>query len=164
MNILLPIDDSSCSAAAVEAVINQFRPRDTTVRVLHVIEWPGSLPMSVMFCEGPSAADRVVHAHDEIRRRARELVARAVSRLTRARFQATEQVTEGEPHEEILTMAKAWPADTIVIGSHRRKGLDRVLLGSVSSNIVRRATCSVLVVREAARSLECDVEAATGSG
>ena len=48
MNVLLAIDDSSCSAAAVDAVINQFRPRDTTVRVLHVIEWPGSLPMSLM--------------------------------------------------------------------------------------------------------------------
>lgn len=164
MNVLLAIDDSSCSAAAVDAVINQCRPRDTIVRVLHVIEWPGSIPMSLMFCEGPSAADRLVHAHEEVRRRARELVARAVSRLTRARFQATEHVIEGKSHEEILTMAKVWSADAIVVGSHRRSVLDRMLLGSVSSYVVRHAPCSVLVVRETARALESDVQAATGSG
>lgn len=164
MNVLLAIDDSSCSAAAVDAVINQCRPRDTTVRVVHVIEWPGSIPMSLMFCEGPSAADRIVRAHDEVRRRAQELVARAVSRLTRARFKATEHVIEGVPREEILTMASAWPADAIVVGSHGRTGLNRVLLGSVSSSILRHAPCSVLVVREAARALESDVQAAAGSG
>jgi len=164
MNVLLAIDDSSCSAAAVDAVINQFRPRDTTVRVLHVIEWPGSLPMSLMFCEGPSAADHLLHAHDEVRRRARELVARTAARLARARFQATKHVLEGKPSEEILAIANAWPADAIVMGSHGRTGLNRVLLGSVSNSIVRHASCSVLVVREAAGALESDVQVRTASG
>jgi nucleotide-binding universal stress UspA family protein len=164
MNVLLAIDDSSCSVAAVDAVVNQFRPRDTTVRVLHVIEWPDSIPMSLLFCEGASAADTIVRAHDEVRRRARELVAPGVARLSRARLRATEHVIEGEAHEEILAMAKAWPADAIVVGSHRRSVLDRVLLGSVSSSIVRHAPCSVLVVREAVRGLESDVQVAAGSG
>jgi nucleotide-binding universal stress UspA family protein len=57
-------------------------------------------------------------------------------------------VIEGEPREEILAMAEAWPADAIVVGSHGRKGLDRVLLGSVSDGVVRHAACSVMVVRE----------------
>jgi nucleotide-binding universal stress UspA family protein len=158
MNVLLAIDDSSCSAAAVDAVINQFRPRDTTVRVLHVIQWPGALPMSLMFSERPAAADRVVHAHEEIQRRAKELVARAVCRLARARFQAAAHVTEGEPREEILAMADSWRADAIVVGSHRRTGVDRVLLGSVSNGVARRAPCSVLVVRESARDVRNDVK------
>jgi nucleotide-binding universal stress UspA family protein len=45
-------------------------------------------------------------------------------------------------------MAAEWPADTIVLGSHGRKGLERLLLGSVSYNLVRHAPCSVEVVRE----------------
>jgi len=149
MNLLLAVDDSPSAAAALRAVINQCRPHDTSVRVLHVIEWPRKLPASLMFAEGSSAGDRVVAAHDEIRRRGRDLVARAVNRLEQARFRASAHVVEGDPREEILAMAEAWPADDIVIGSHGRKGLDRLLLGSVSHGVVRQAPCSVLIVREA---------------
>jgi nucleotide-binding universal stress UspA family protein len=156
MNVLLAIDESPCSTAAIEAVINQCRPRDTVVRVLHVIRWPHTLPTSLMFAEGSSAAERVVRAHDEIRRRARELVARAVCRLDQGRFKASAHVIEGEPREEILAMAAAWPADAIVVGSHGRRGLDRVFLGSVSDGVVRHAVCSVLVVREPAGDLRAD--------
>jgi nucleotide-binding universal stress UspA family protein len=157
MNVLLAIDESPCSTAAIEAVINQCRPRDTVVRVLHVIRWPHTLPTSLMFAEGSSAAERVVRAHDEIRRRARELVARAVCRLDQGRFKASAHVIEGEPREEILAMAAAWPADAIVVGSHGRRGLDRVFLGSVSDGVVRHAACSVMVVREPAGNGPADV-------
>lgn len=154
MNILLALDDSPCANAALCAVINQFRPRDTTVRVLHVIEWPRRLPPSLMFVEGPYAADRVVAAHEEIRRRGRELVARAIGRLEHGRFTASSYVLEGTPQDEILAMAAAWPADAVVMGSHGRRGLDRILLGSVSDAVVRQAACSVQVVREP--SVACD--------
>ena len=43
-------------------------------------------------------------------------------------------------------MAAAWPADDIVMGSHGRRGMNRLLLGSVSEGVVRHATCSVQVV------------------
>jgi nucleotide-binding universal stress UspA family protein len=148
MNVLLAIDDSPYSDAALRAVINQCRPRDTTVRVVHVIEWPRELPTSLMFAEGPRAGDRVVAAHDGIRRISRALVDAAVSRLERARFTASAHVIEGDARDEILAMAEVWPADAIVVGSHGRKGLDRMLLGSVSDGVVRQASCSVLVVRE----------------
>ena len=156
MNVLLAIDGSACAAAALCAVINEFRPRDTTVRVLHVIEWPRELPTSLMFAAGPSAGDRVMAVHDEIRRQSRALVARAVARLERARFTASAQVTEGDPQEEILALAVAWPADAIVMGSHGRRGMDRVLLGSVSDGVVRHATCSVHVIREPAADAHAD--------
>ena len=103
----LALDESGCSTAALCAVINSYRPRDTTVRVVHVIEWPRVLPTSFMFTEGPAAADRVMAAHDEIRRRGGDLVARAVARLTQAHFAATAHVIEGDPREEILAMAAA---------------------------------------------------------
>jgi nucleotide-binding universal stress UspA family protein len=54
---------------------------------------------------------------------------------------------EGHPAEEIVAAAKAWPADLIVIGSHGRGGLGRVLLGSVAEAVMRHAPCPVLVVR-----------------
>jgi nucleotide-binding universal stress UspA family protein len=148
MNVLLPIDESSCSEAAVDAVLNQFRPEHTFVRVLHVVEWPHRLSATLTFAEGPTAADCVLAAHEDIRRRGSALVNRAATRLQDAQFQATAFVVEGEAKHAILEMAAEWPADTIVIGSHGRTGLDRVLLGSVSAGVMRQATCSVQIVRE----------------
>ena len=51
MKVLLAIDDSACSEAAMQAVIRQFQPQDTEVRVLHVAEWPKGLPTSLAFAE-----------------------------------------------------------------------------------------------------------------
>jgi hypothetical protein len=56
MRVLLAIDDSASSEAAMQAVIKQFRPQETEVRVLHVVEWPKGLPTLLAFAEGPAAA------------------------------------------------------------------------------------------------------------
>ena len=157
MNILLAIDESSCSEAAVDAVIAQFRPSDVDVRVVHVIAWPQELPTAWAYAEGPSAARSVLGARRELHRHGRELLARAVERLRRANFKATPKLVEGSARDAIVAMAAEWPADTIVIGSHGRTGIQRVLLGSVSSGVVRHATCSVHVVRESRERLAADV-------
>jgi nucleotide-binding universal stress UspA family protein len=60
---------------------------------------------------------------------------------------AAKFVPVGEPIELIVGAARDWPADLIVIGSHGRGGLGRVLLGSVAEGVTRRAPCPVLVVR-----------------
>jgi nucleotide-binding universal stress UspA family protein len=148
VNVLLAIDHSTCSVAAVRAVRDGFKPGDTVIRVVHVVEWPDDLPIAHTFAEGPSAADSVLAAHENIRQRGHELVARAVSQLHAAQFDATGIVIEGDVRHALLEMAAEWPADTIVLGSHGRKGLERLLLGSVSYNLVRHAPCSVEVVRE----------------
>lgn len=53
----------------------------------------------------------------------------------------------GEPWREILQLSAHLNADLIVVGSHRRKGVERLLLGSVSEQVVRKASCQVLVAR-----------------
>jgi nucleotide-binding universal stress UspA family protein len=53
----------------------------------------------------------------------------------------------GDPVEVILRTAAKLPADLIVLGSHGRTGLARLLLGSVAEQVVRKATCPVLVVK-----------------
>ena len=53
----------------------------------------------------------------------------------------------GDPATEIVTAAREWPADLIVLGSHGRKGVSRLLIGSVAEAVTRRAPCPVLVVR-----------------
>jgi nucleotide-binding universal stress UspA family protein len=56
---------------------------------------------------------------------------------------------DGEGYAAIVKRADAWGADLIVVGSHGRTGLSRVLLGSVAEKVVRHASCPVLVARKA---------------
>ena len=57
-------------------------------------------------------------------------------------------VPVGDPVKSIIAAARDWPADVVVIGSHGRDGVDRVLLGSVAEGVARHAPCPVLIVRK----------------
>lgn len=141
MKILLPLDDAPCSMAAVDAIVAQFRPAATEVRLLHVVEW--YLTMG----EGPAAGADLLAFRNKAFREGEALTARAAERLQAAGFQTTKTVVPGVAQDTIIDAAAAWEPDLIVIGSHGRKGLDRLLLGSVSNAVVRHATCSVEVVK-----------------
>jgi nucleotide-binding universal stress UspA family protein len=58
------------------------------------------------------------------------------------------EIASGDPAEEIIRLANIHQADLIVIGSRGLTGLDRILQGSVSSQVVSDAPCSVLVIRQ----------------
>jgi nucleotide-binding universal stress UspA family protein len=54
---------------------------------------------------------------------------------------------EGNAADEILASAREWNADVIVIGTHGRTGVSRLVLGSTAESVVRRASCPVLVIK-----------------
>lgn len=58
-------------------------------------------------------------------------------------------ITEGDVHDEILKMAEEKGAELIVMGTHGRRGLNRLLLGSVAESVTKRANCPVLLIRPA---------------
>jgi nucleotide-binding universal stress UspA family protein len=147
MKILLPLDGDPCSTATVDAVLTQFRPAGTAVRLLHVVEWPKHLPMHPGMGEGPTAGDDLVASRNRVFREADALTERAAARLRAAGFDTSKVVVPGYPSDTIINAAREWEPDVIVIGSHGLKGLDRLVLGSVSNAVVRRASCSVEVVR-----------------
>ena len=63
----------------------------------------------------------------------------------------TVRVEPGEPSDAILSAAKDGGADLIVMGTHGRTGLSRLLIGSVAEAVLRRATCPVLTTRVPSR-------------
>ncbi len=145
MKILLPIDDSDISEAAIRAVKTYARSQDSQVRVLHVIEpMPAGYDPQTM---GPVADPAMVVVLDEQKSDAEELVRRAAQELKSAGLDVRTAVETGDAKHAILNVAAEWHPDLIVVGSHGRKGLDRLLLGSVSEAIARRAACSVLIVK-----------------
>jgi nucleotide-binding universal stress UspA family protein len=148
MKILLAVDMSDFSEAAVQAVIAQFPPKGHEVCVFHSVDWERRLPASYLLAQGPLAARDVLDERDRLLREAGDYVDGVAARLRGAGFTVrTDLRPEGDPRAAILDVADAWPADLIVMGSHGRTGLDRFLLGSVSERVVRHAPCSVQIVR-----------------
>ena len=144
MKILLAMDDSKFSEAALRMMLSRYRHEETEVRVLHVVE-PIALAMPPLMAEG--YAPELDEVRKEQLKLARELVAKAAEKLHAAGFQADTAIYEGNARTGIIDLAAEWHADLIVVGSHGRKGLDRFLLGTVSEYVARHALCSVEIVR-----------------
>lgn len=138
MKILLAIDNSKFSEAAVETVIAHHKLQGLEVRVLHAAEPP------ILFT-APEMAEYIPPT--ESAEEAKTIVAKAAAELRSAGVNATTAVVQGDAKSVILDDAKTYGADLIVVGSRGRKGLDRFMLGSVSDAVLRHAHCSVEVVR-----------------
>ncbi len=91
----------------------------------------------------------LVQAEQEIEKCAKKLVDTKVSELQSmlGEDRVTGCVLLGPVTSMILDLADQWGADLIVLGSHNRKGLEKLLLGSVAEFIFRHAKCSVEIVR-----------------
>ena len=142
MKILLPIDGSSPSDAAIEEVAHRPWPRPSIVRVLSVIQ-PYTPPATEFVLAGATL--------QEIRERqateADQVTKQAGERLAASGLSIEMAVREGDPRTAIVDEADEWQADLIVVGSHGRTGLTRLILGSVAQSVVAHAHCSVEVVR-----------------
>lgn len=146
MKILLAVDGSKYSEAALQAVQSKIRKEDSEVLVLQVVE-PRifSTPPQMSSGYEPELAEMM----KEQFKQAQQIVESACAALKSAGFKAGSRVVEAETRAGILDVASEWHADLIVLGSHGRKGLQRFMLGSVAESVARGAYCSVLIVRSA---------------
>jgi len=153
MRILLAVDGSPCSEAAVNEVASRPWPSNSEFRIVSAFQISLSPPLEVWAIE-PDYYDEVQRA---VREQAQEVVAITSEKLKRALGQSvnvTRQVLQGSPQSAILEEAKRWKADLIVVGSHSYGTWHRLVLGSVSQGVVLHATCSVEVVRRCDESNE----------
>lgn len=144
MKILLAVDGSKYSDAAVQTLISKIRKEDVEVLIVQVVE-PRifSTPPQMAAGYEPELAELM----KEQSKQAQQTVDRAAATLKTAGFNAKSRVVEAEARTGILDTASEWHADLIVLGSHGRKGLQRFMLGSVAESVARSAYCSVLIVR-----------------
>ncbi|MHB2020070.1 MAG: universal stress protein [Candidatus Xenobia bacterium] len=139
-HLLIPIDLSENSQAAVEAAIKLATP-DSVLHLLHVVEMP--YPTTAAYVPGVAFGAECQRMHD-LGREHLESMAQAVDQAG-LRYERT--LVTGTPVDEILTCAVKLPADLIVMATHARKGLEHFLLGSTTEAVIRRAPCPVLAVR-----------------
>ncbi len=144
MKLLLAVDESPFSQEAVQSVIDHFRPKDTQVQVVNVVE-----PIEAYFSAEwfPHFTPYTEKVEQEREKQADALVENVCAKLGKAGFRSSKIVLRGDARAAILDRASEWKPDLIVVGSHGLKGLNRLLMGSVSDAVVRHAACSVQIVR-----------------
>lgn len=144
MKVLIALDEYNFANAIVDFMANHQWSGTPDVKLVHVVE-PASKGnyMSVL------PRDVLNDLYEEQLDFGRKLVRKVALKLNSI-FHSThieEEVVEGNPKEEILNRANQWGADLIIVGSHGRSGMSKIILGSVSQTVAAAAPCAVLIVR-----------------
>jgi nucleotide-binding universal stress UspA family protein len=125
MRILVPIDNSEHSKVPIDALLMREWPAHTEIKILSVV-------------------DLIIHVGE-----AEEFMAPIVERV-KFRFSDATVCSEaivGESKDVILEQSANWPADLVIMGARGRRGLARILLGSVSQTVLLYGSCSTLIAR-----------------
>ncbi len=142
--ILVPVDFSDCSDAAVRYGYAQSEAFGATLHLVNVVQDPYTLPWAAEGFAAP-IADLLADWEQQAKRRLAEIVPTAAAATT------VLSTRVGSPHREIVRYAAAHQTDLIVLGTHGRGPLGHMLLGSVAERVVRTAPCPVLTVRHPQR-------------
>ncbi|MGE3976477.1 MAG: universal stress protein [Nitrospira sp.] len=137
--LLAAADFSASSKAAVRAAVVLAKRLNGRVVLVHAAEPSGSLQ------SGPLPVD------DLSRKRYAQRFQKMISASRADKVITDKVVITGNPVEVILNQANHRKADLIIVGTHGRRGMKRLILGSVAEAVVRRAACPVFVVKAHAR-------------
>jgi nucleotide-binding universal stress UspA family protein len=146
MKILLAVDGSPHSDAAIEEITKRPWPPHSEVKVITVIETPLTVGIGVE----PWPPDYFEQLQKSAREAARTVIDNALRKLNEVSdktLKISHEIIGGPARQVIVEEAESWGADLIVIGSRGLGVWNRLLLGSVSSAVVNHAKCSVEVVR-----------------
>jgi nucleotide-binding universal stress UspA family protein len=140
-SILFPTDFSEGSAQALQYAVDMSKRYGSKLYVVHVIYdiakatgwYVPHVSMDEMYKDIQEGAKK------ELERFGVEELA-GVKNVER-------RVITGVPHEEIINFVRANKIDLVIMGTHGRKGIDKILFGSTAAQVVRHAPCPVLTVR-----------------
>lgn len=141
--ILVPTDGSDTSLSGLREAIRLAKDQSAQIRIVHVVD--------EFVMVSPNAYGLVMdNAIADLRTAGKSLLANAHKMAQEAGITADTQLIEafgGHAGEYILQAAKEWAADIIVCGTHGRRGLRRIVLGSDAEYLVRRSPVPILLVR-----------------
>jgi nucleotide-binding universal stress UspA family protein len=143
-NILVPIDGSPTATLGLREAIGLARRLGSRLRMFHVVNgalWLGpesaSAQIAEILAQMRSTGESIVHEAKVTARAA------GIAEVDGTLIESASQ----HPGDLILAEARDWPADLIVCGTHGRRGLRRILMGSDAEYIVRSSPVPVLLVR-----------------
>ena len=145
VRILIGVDGSDASAAAVREVAARNWPNMSEVRIIAVTDplSPGLIGSLI-----PPIRDFVNDSNQEDRDWLNELLHKSYEEFKTSNLKVSTEILEGDPRRDLAKAAEAWGADCIFVGSIGfNNRFERFVLGSVSATVAARAHCSVEVVR-----------------
>ena len=131
--ILCPVDFEQNSVRALRVAAELAQERKAMLYLLHVVAVPPGPEVALPFGEMEAAA--------------RAKLARFAQRWIDGKIRYEMDVAMGDPGGEVLRVAKRKRVNLIVMATHGRKGLRRLVLGSVAERVVREAPCPVLTLK-----------------
>lgn len=134
--VLVPTDGSEPAARAVEQGLEIADRFDATLHVLYAADLDDRTPLDISSSQ----------AAESMREYGQELTG-GVAEQAPEGLEVVQAVEEGDPREVIPAYVDDHDVDVVVMGTHGRRGIDRLLLGSVTEHVMRNVTCSVLVTR-----------------
>ncbi|RJQ16690.1 MAG: universal stress protein [Nitrospiraceae bacterium] len=134
-NILFATDGSVCSKAAADKAVEFSKAYGADLKVISVVDVP-----SEFYAEAPKAVE-------DLTRKAKGFVADVRKASESSGIKTSTFVGEGEAYQVITDFAKNEKADVIILGSHGRTGLKRLLMGSVTEKVIGYAPCPVLIAK-----------------
>lgn len=143
--ILVPIDGSPTSNKALVAALELARESGGRVRVMHALD-------ELALVSGFEYSGELMKA---ARKQAQEALDDALAIIRSAGIEGDAQLMETPGKrlgEAVAEASSAWQADLVVVGTHGRRGLSRVLLGSGADSVLRLSTLPVLVIRGSEKS------------
>jgi len=141
--ILCPVDFSEFSRRALEQAVALGRECRATVIALHAF---AVAPVTDRIIVGAPLVPEPAHGSSELRIALRSELRDFANAVESGGVVLQFDLPEGDPVDAIVRAAADHGADLIVMGTHGRSGMDRLLLGSVAESVLRRAPCPVLTV------------------
>jgi nucleotide-binding universal stress UspA family protein len=144
--VLAATDFADPALPAIEAAVAEAAKRGRKLVVMHAMESPreGDAAMGLLGALPALDTPETLAARRAL---ASQIITTA---LTRLHAQGEIVIAEEDVLDETLRLSDALPAELIVVGTHGRKGLSRVVLGSRAAKVIESAPCSVLVTRQKA--------------
>ena len=142
MKVLIGVDDSAHSRAAVEFVRRMTWPKGSKAIVVSVVQ-----PPVLAYSEIYAPTMLPMEGLEDITRMHQDIASKAEHELQAGSLTTEARVLQGDPRTTLIETAHSEHVDLIVVGSHGRTGLAKLLIGSVASHVVTHAPCSVLVVK-----------------
>ncbi|PJI99284.1 nucleotide-binding universal stress UspA family protein [Acidovorax sp. 69] len=144
--ILVPVDGSPTSLAGLNEAITLARVMGSTIKVLHVVD---EISLMTSF---EAAMALPPNVFDLLKEAGQQVLQDAQARVSAAGVPVEAELFEsysGRVSELVLAKAKEWGAQIIVLGTHGRRGVGRMLLGSDAEQVLRQSPVPVLLVRGA---------------
>ena len=146
--ILVAIDGSATSNLALEQAVQLAKDQRARLRIVHVVDlFRYSAPIADGYAFDPTLL------WETLREEGRQALSDAEAKARSAGVVAEAAILEGNDASQrvaslVVRDAQQWDADLIVLGTHGRRGVDRLFFGSVAETLVRIAPTPVLLVRE----------------